>query len=224
MSLIDYEIKEIDSTSTYWPSDVKGITKLWCAGNLELLKKPSVSIVGTRHPSEKGRERTKRIVDALGPEYVITSGLALGIDGTAHLQALSKGFETIAVLGTPIDCFYPSEHEKLQKIIAEKGLVVSQFETGSMTKPYCFMKRNLLMSQISRFTVLVESSDSGGGVGQARYTAKQGKSVVVFSDVYLDKSLTWPQSIPEIVVVSSEEKIISEVNKANIPVQMLLFQ
>ena len=223
MTDLGYSIVTIDRTSEYWPQDVTDIEKLWCAGNLSLLKKQSVSIVGTRKPTEKGKEFARQTVDELGHNYVIVSGLAQGIDATAHLEALAKGFDTIAVLATPINRFYPPEHEQLQKMIANKGLLVSQFEIGSKTGKYCFVKRNLLMSRISAFSVVAQANDGGGAVTQAKYTDKQDKAVVVSADTYFDETLAWPHQIKNAVVVSMPSEIEKQVVKAMQPEQPSLF-
>lgn len=172
--------KVLENTDSLWPGRVTCCRRLWYIGNIELLSKQGVSIVGTRKPSERGQSLARECTDVLGQNYVIVSGLASGIDGITHLEALSKGYDTIAVIGTPIDQCYPKEHEKLQQLIAQKGLVISMFEIGLPVEKYFFMKRNLLMSQISIASVVVEDTLLGGAMGQARYALKEGNKVYTF--------------------------------------------
>lgn len=213
---MSYGFDVIDNKSPLWPDKITCTDRLWYAGDLSLLSKDSVSIVGTRQMSEKGRNLSQKCVDLLCGEFVIVSGLALGIDGTAHARALSNNSKTIAVIGTPIDCFYPKEHEQLQQLIAEKGLVISQFEIGTKTERYCFMKRNLLMSQISRASVVIEDPLGGGAMGHASYALKQGRKVFVF-DFENYKALKGS------VLVSSPEEIVRILHTPETVVQPELF-
>lgn len=201
-----YSFNVIENTDPQWPKRVSCCQKLWYAGNIELLSKQGVSIVGTRNPSETGRIRAEECTDVLGQNYIIVSGLASGIDGIAHLEALSKGYNTIAVIGTPIDQYYPKEHERLQQLIAQKGLVLSMFEPGSKVEKYFFMKRNLLMSQISIASVVVEDTLLGGAMGQARYALKEGNKVYTF-DFENYKALKGS------VLVNSPQTVLMDISK-----------
>ena len=201
------DVKIISSEDEQWVPDITGVPFLYVRGDVSLLKRPSISVVGTRQPSAEGIEATKKTVDMLGSEYVIVSGLAKGIDGAAHIEALAKNFRTIAVLGTPINVYYPPEHEQLQEYIAKDNLVVSQFGPSRAVQQYFFMERNLTMSQISQGSVVVESSDAGGGVKQAQYSEKQGKPVFIFKNVYDNAQLDWPKRFESPVVVPSFEML-----------------
>ena len=191
-----------------WPVGVKDVPFLYMRGDTGLLTRPGVSIVGTRHPSDRGVRLAREAASVVGNYgYPIVSGLATGIDGVAHIQALADEKPTVAVIGTPIDCFYPPEHEKLQNMIAERGLVVSRFSPCVRTQKYYFMVRNLLMSQLSLASIVVESTDGGGGVSQAKYCEKQGKKVIIFREVYEDRSRMWPRSFSDPAVVARAEDI-----------------
>ncbi len=206
------DVQIISPENEIWPSAVTDVPFLYIQGNPQLLKRPSISIVGTRQATERGIQRTRDCVDELGPEYVIVSGLARGIDGAAHIQALAKGYNTIAVLGTPVNTYYPSEHEQLQSLISMYGLVVSQFAPCRRVMQYFFMQRNLTMSQIStEGSLLIESSDNGGGVKQAKYSEQLHKNVFIFKDVYDDPSLKWPKTFEAPVLVSGEKYVMESV-------------
>lgn len=191
----------------FWPQDVVDYPFLYLKGKKELLQKKGLSIVGTRMPSDRGIELTKQAVDAVGKEYTIVSGLAKGIDGAAHIQALGMGFDTIAVIGTPIDEYYPKEHRQLQDLIAEYGLVVSPFAPSRQTQQYFFISRNNVMSEIASGSLIVESSDTGGGVKQAYCSEKQEKPVFIFRETYENKELTWPKEFEDPVVIDDPLQI-----------------
>ena len=204
---VKYDFDFITPQSPHWPEDVQDLQKLWFCGDISLLDEPGLSIVGTRHPSSRGMQLTRDAVDAIGDEFVIVSGLALGIDGTAHIQALARNFRTVAVLGTPIDAVYPKEHEMLQEMVAKCGLLVSQFEPGTKVQKYFFMQRNLTMSRISKASLVVESGDGGGGVSQARYSEAGGKPVLIFRETYENRTYLWPRSFSSPVIVDKPKDI-----------------
>lgn len=203
------DVQIISPENAIWPQSVTDVPFLYIQGNALLLQRPSISIVGTRQASDKGMERTRQCVDNLGMDYVIVSGLARGIDGAAHIQALSKGYDTIAVIGTPLNTFYPPEHENLQRLISMHGLVVSQFAPCRRVQQYFFIQRNLTMSKLStEGTILIESADNGGGVKQAKYSEELNRNVFIFKDVYADPALNWPKTFKEPVLVSDSSFIL----------------
>ena len=202
------DVRILKEGDLQWPVDVSDVPFLYLRGDAGLLATDGVSIVGTRHPSDRGMELAKQAATQLGNYgYTIVSGLALGIDGVAHIRALADEKPTIAVIGTPIDVCYPPQHEKLQALISQSGLVVSRFSPCVPTQKYYFMQRNLLMSQISRASLVVESDDGGGGVSQAKYAEKQGKKVIIYREVYENRTYLWPRSFKEPAVVDKAEDI-----------------
>ena len=198
-----------------WPADVKDVPFLYLRGKRSLLKKKGVCIVGARHPSDRGIELTRSTATEVGRAgYTVISGLAVGIDGCAHLQALADEKPTLAVIGTPVNSVYPQEHEKLQELIAQYGLVVSRFSPCLKTQRYYFMLRNLLMSQIGIASVIMEEDDGGGAVSQAKYSEKQNKKVFIFREHYDNESYVWPRSFRNPVVVSDVLQIITKLKAA----------
>lgn len=112
---------------------------LFLRGNIGLLKEKIVSVVGSRGASEDGMRKTNRLARHLGNAgIVVASGLARGIDTAAHKATIEYHYPTIAVLGTPITRAYPKENEQLQRIISQKGLVVSQFPPSSQVQRWFF--------------------------------------------------------------------------------------
>ncbi|MDJ0274432.1 MAG: DNA-protecting protein DprA [Aigarchaeota archaeon] len=129
---------------------------------------PRVSVVGTRQPTDEGIAFARRLVENLVRERVIiVSGLARGIDTVAHRTALEKGGRTIAVLGTPLDRFYPPENRELQLMLMREHLVISQFPIGSPVTRKNFVLRNRTMALISNATVIVEAGEKSGVISQA---------------------------------------------------------
>ena len=100
---------------------------LYFQGIWDLVYTKSVSVIGTRNPSEKGIARTRRLVKNLAEDgFTIVSGLASGIDTAAHTAAIENGGRTTGVIGTPISATYPKENRALQKHIAKEHLLISQ--------------------------------------------------------------------------------------------------
>ena len=154
----------ISRESTMWPKQVSMFAYiprfLYVQGDVNLLKQPIVSVIGTRSPSLEGRKLAYQSALALAKaNFVVASGLALGIDAIAHKSVLSEGQKTIAVIGTPLNQAYPAEHKELQAIIGEQGAVVSRFGPATRTQKFHFLLRNRLMSALSLASVVVEDRD-----------------------------------------------------------------
>ena len=193
----------LEPSSPLWPVGVKDVPFLYLLGDSSLLATPGISVVGTRNPSNRGMTLAREVVDSLGSSgFTVVSGLAMGIDGVAHIEALAKDFKTIGVIGTSVCEAYPPKHEKLQALVAEHGLLISQFAPSRDVQQYYFMQRNLLMSQISQGSFVIESRDGGGGVKQAQYSEKQGKKVFILKETYDNRTFLWPRKFKDPVIVN----------------------
>lgn len=138
---------------------------LFLRGDVTLLKTPSVTIVGARRATARGRDVAQRLGAALGRAGVtVTSGMALGIDGAAHRGALSRGGKTIAVLGRGADQAYPRTNRGLFEDIIAKGLVVSEFLPGTEALPHHFPRRNRLLAGLAHTIVVVEAAMKSGSL------------------------------------------------------------
>lgn len=143
---------------------------------------PVISIVGTRDMSPYGREWCEKIVKGLS-EYpvrpVIASGLAFGVDITAHLAALACGLPTIAVLPVGIDEVYPRSHTVAADKIAasESGALVTDYPPGTIPIPRNFLRRNRIIAGLSCVTILIESRVRGGGMMTSRLSFDYGRTV-----------------------------------------------
>jgi DNA processing protein len=125
----DYKVNLLINNTFDYPSKLKDaqepVEVLYYSGNLDLLNCRSVAIVGTRNPSPEGLKRTEKLTNFLVKDgFTIVSGLAQGIDTKAHTTAINAKGKTIAVIGTPLNNFYPKENENLQKYIAKQFLLV----------------------------------------------------------------------------------------------------
>jgi DNA processing protein len=151
---------------------------LFCQGDVELLKLPQLAIVGARSATPQGLENARAFAAELARRgLVVTSGLALGIDGAAHKGALEADGLTIAVCATGLDRVYPASHKKLAHQIAEKGLLTSEFPPGTPGRAEHFPRRNRLISGLSLGTLVVEAAHESGSLITARLASEQGREV-----------------------------------------------
>lgn len=154
-------------------------------GRTELLFRPALAIVGSRNASAAGLRLARDISAGLGEAgIIIVSGLARGIDGSAHRGALETG--TIAVLAGGIDHIYPPEHESLHREIAETGLLVSERPLSAIPTARCFPRRNRIISGLSLGTLVVEAALRSGSLITARYALEQNRDVMAVPGSPLD--------------------------------------
>lgn len=172
---------------------------LYYQGDWELVETPSVAIVGTRSPSPEGELNAKRIAHALAKKgFTIVSGLAKGIDTAAHTAAIKAGGKTIAVIGTPINDYYPRENKPLQDIIAKNYLLISQVpflryrQQSYKTNRLFFPARNVTMSALTQATIIVEAGNTSGTLVQARAALNQGRKLFILESCFRKPELTWP--------------------------------
>jgi len=151
---------------------------LFIDGDVEILAKKSLGVVGTRNPSQYGRNQTRAIVSELASGgFSIVSGMARGIDSEAHKAALDQGGTTVAVLGCGLDVVYPRENKDLKKRIAEKGAVVSEFPFETPPEAKNFPRRNRIISGLSLGTLVVEAGYKSGALITAAYASDQNREV-----------------------------------------------
>ncbi|CAA6605335.1 Predicted Rossmann fold nucleotide-binding protein [Rhodospirillaceae bacterium LM-1] len=160
-----------------WLKATEDAPPLVCVlGNLHLLQKPMVGIVGARNASINGRRFAKRLAESLGAAgIVVASGMARGIDGAAHEGALANG--TVAVLAGGVDNIYPPEHADLYRRIVDAGAVMSEMPPGTVPQASHFPRRNRIVSGLSLGLVVVEAAAKSGSLITARLAAEQGREV-----------------------------------------------
>jgi DNA processing protein len=153
---------------------------LFGIGDIALLNEPQVAIVGSRKPTPIGDRVTRSISQDLASlGVVVTSGMALGIDGVAHQAALAAGGASIAVLGNGLDTIYPSRHRALFEKLSAHGLLVSEYPLGVKPSRHTFPQRNRIVSGLSHGVVIVEAAERSGTLITARLAMEQNRDVMV---------------------------------------------
>ncbi|RDX37013.1 DNA-protecting protein DprA [Kangiella sp. HD9-110m-PIT-SAG07] len=151
---------------------------LFVQGHKELLKQHQIAIVGTRNPTHQGKDNATEFARTLARAgAVITSGLALGVDGFAHQAVLDQNLPTIAVAGTGLDRVYPARHKAMAQEIVEKGAIVSEFALGTGVRATHFPARNRIISGMSLGTLVVEAAVKSGSLITARLAMEQSREV-----------------------------------------------
>lgn len=170
---------------------------LYVAGRPEiLLAGARVSIVGSRKASKQGLDNAWTLSEQLSLRgVVIVSGLAEGIDTSAHMAAIGANGRTVGVLGTPLDEFYPAKNRGLQTLIMREHLCISQFPTGAPSMRGNFPMRNRTMALISDATVIVEAGEKSGSLHQGWEALRLGRPLFLFESIFEDTSLTWPKEM-----------------------------
>ncbi len=151
---------------------------LFCRGDIAALLPPQIAIVGSRNASPAGLATARAFAaDLAAAGFVITSGMALGIDAMAHEGALAAGGRTVAVLGCGADQIYPRRHARLAADIRAQGCIVSEFLPGTPPLAPHFPLRNRIISGLSLGVLVVEAAPDSGSLITARFAAEQGREV-----------------------------------------------
>ncbi|WP_263263603.1 DNA-processing protein DprA [Pseudomonas sp. RIT-PI-S] len=176
-----HHVLAIDSPT--YPALLKEIPNppalLFVAGDPGVLERPQLAMVGSRRASAPGLDTARAFSRSLASAgFVITSGLAVGIDGAAHRAALDAGGATVAVLGSGLENIYPQRHLRLASAIAEQGgALVSEFPLDSPPTRETFPQRNRIISGLSLGVLVVEANIASGSLITARLAAEQGREV-----------------------------------------------
>ncbi len=188
-------------------------TLLYIVGNAEVLYLPALSIVGSRNPTRGGNENAYEFAKHLGQSgFCIVSGLAQGIDTSAHQGALDAGAMTVAFLGHGIDRVYPSANRDLAHRISQNGALVSEYPLGSPPRREHFPQRNRLISGLTLGTLVIEAARYSGSLITARLAGEQGREVFAIpGSIHNPLSRGCHQLIKQgAKLVESAEDIVSE--------------
>ncbi len=167
---------------------------LWARGDIRLLRREAVGVVGARIASAGGQRIARGLAQQLGQAgFVIVSGLARGIDAAAHAGSLETG--TVAVLGGGVDDVYPSENAGLYDQIVERGCVVSESPMGARAQARDFPRRNRIISGLSRGIIVVEAEIRSGSLITARLANEQGRDVFAVPGSPLDPRSKGPNEL-----------------------------
>ncbi|MGQ9920197.1 MAG: DNA-processing protein DprA [Desulfobacca sp.] len=151
---------------------------LYLLGTIEPADAMAIAIVGTRKPSHYGRKTGYRLAAELAQRGVtVVSGLARGIDTTAHQGAVEAGGRTLAVLGCGLDIVYPPENKELYRLIPRHGALLSEFPLGTPPEARNFPRRNRLISGLAQGVVIVEAGEQSGTHITANFALEQGREI-----------------------------------------------
>ncbi len=169
-------IKQIDFCIDELKSMKKYPKELFFMGNISLLKKRKISIVGTRKPNSYTKEFTYKLSQRLSNSgFCIVSGAALGVDTLAH-KACGED-NTIAVMANGLDIKYPAINKNLILNIEQKGLVLSTYEAGVKARPYTFVLRNELVVALGEILIVSQADEKSGSLSSVKYALDMGKKV-----------------------------------------------
>ena len=166
-------------------------------GNLEVLTKPGVAMVGTRHPTPYGSGMAERLAcDLAAQGLVIISGMARGVDTASHRGAISAKGKTVAVFGTGVDVIYPKENTRLaEQILALGGALISEFPLGTFAAPQNFPIRNRIISGMSVGVLVLEAAEYSGTRITARCALEQNRDVFAVPGNVTNKNSWGPNTL-----------------------------
>ena len=180
---------------------------LFAIGRTELMPTPSIGVVGTRNPTPYGMAAAERLsADLSRAGLTIISGMARGIDASAHQATLKDGGDTIAVLGCGVDIAYPSNNRRLYDDIAKKGLLLSEFPIAAPAFPQNFPIRNRIVSGLSVGVLIVEGAQHSGSAITAKLAMDQGREVFAVPGNITSK-MSWG---PNLLIKDGGAKLVQE--------------
>ncbi|MFC7294606.1 DNA-processing protein DprA [Marinobacter aromaticivorans] len=151
---------------------------LYTRGDRRLLSREQIGIIGSRNATVAGLDHARRFAAELSERgLLVTSGLALGVDGAAHAGALDAGHATVAVIGCGLDRIYPNQHRRLGERVIENGVMVSEYPPGTPARAAHFPQRNRIISGLGRGILVVEAGLKSGSLITARLALEQGREV-----------------------------------------------
>lgn len=178
-------VEIIDYDDDQFPAQLRELATppllLYYRGSLSKINtKFCIGVVGSRRPSAYGIKVTEKIVGELtAAGIIVVSGLAFGIDITAHRSSLKNNGTTVAVVPSGVDelSIYPQSHSRIANTITERGCIISECPPGSSTLPYCFLARNRIIAGLCRGVVIVECAEKSGALMTARYARDENRVV-----------------------------------------------
>jgi len=200
---LDKNVKILIYGDAYWPNQINDFPYptrvLYCLGDVSLLKKQNIAIIGSKSPKQENIVKLDKLVATLiKSEIIITSGLELGTQGHASAKSLSNFAPIIGVIATSFDSYHPKEHRIIQDYIAkEGGLLVTRVAPNDNNLKWNILLRNRLMSALSNGIFILEDVDGGGSITLADYSLKNNRKVYFFSSQKKDETILWPNLLIE---------------------------
>lgn len=185
---------------SYYPVPLQHISDppptLTVSGQLGALEGVGIAFVGSRFPSPYGRSMAESLAGPLAKAgIVVVSGMAKGIDSTAHRAAIENGGLTVAVLGTGMDRIYPAESRELAESIPAQGALVTELAPGSPPLPGNFPRRNRIIVGMSLAVVVIEGELRSGSLVSARLAGEEGRQLLAVPGRAFDKLAAGPLSL-----------------------------
>ncbi|HMG03540.1 MAG TPA: DNA-processing protein DprA [Edaphobacter sp.] len=170
---------------------------LWIRGDVQLLSRPGIAVVGTRHPSPYGTGMAEMLSrDLAARRLTILSGMARGVDTAAHKGALEARGKTVAVWGTGIDVIYPKENKRLaEQILESGGAIMSEYPLGTFPAPQNFPIRNRILSGMSVGVLVIEAAEHSGTRITARLAMEQNRDVYAVPGNVTNKNAWGPNTL-----------------------------
>ena len=177
---------------------------LYYMGNLDYINTRSVAVVGTRKPTKDGLARAAKLVKLLVQDnFTVVSGLAEGIDTQAHTTAIEAGGRTIAIIGTPLNKYYPKQNKEIQDLIARDHLLLSQVpfwrynQQDYRMNRFFFPERNKTMSALTEATIIIEAGETSGTLVQAKAALYQKRKLFILDSCFQNPKITWPRKFEQ---------------------------
>lgn len=229
-NLQNQNIKTTTAFSADYPQKLKDIdnppTVLYYRGDLNLLDKPSLSIVGSRKCTAYGAKVARYYVKELAAHnFVIISGMALGIDEVAHRAAFEFDTKTVAVLGSGFNHIYPPQHLALSKTIEEEGLLITEFPPDATPQPYHFPMRNRVVSGLADGVLIVEAGRKSGTHTTLNHALDQGKKIyIVPNDIFSFSSVGSNEMLKSLqgALTTSPKDILDDFGLGGLPTEETL--
>lgn len=212
------KITVLEISEEAYPNELRNIPDpppfLWVRGQLPYLLK-TIGIVGTRKITQYGKRNTERFTQELAQnQFTIISGLAMGIDSVAHSETIKNNGITIAVLGSGVDKIYPRCNENLaQKILTNKGCIVSEYPLGTRPLKHHFPARNRIISGLSKGVLVVEGGVKSGALITAKFALEQGREVFAIPSMIYQNCLSGTNQLirkGEAKLIEKTEHILEE--------------
>lgn len=195
---------------------------LFYKGKADLNASQVIAVVGTRTPTDYGKQATEKLIkEFTGMDVLVVSGLAYGIDATAHKTALTFGLKTVGVLGHGLDSIYPPAHRSLTKdILEQEGGLLTEFRSATRPEKHNFPARNRIVAGMSDATVIVETDHKGGSIITAELANTYNKDVFAYPGKTTDvKSRGCNNLIKtnKAVLLTNTQELLQVMKWANIP-------
>ena len=180
--LQEQKVKVITILDGGYPQRLKEIylppIVLFYRGNLSLINRRAVAVVGSRDHSKYAKDCIREIIPALvKDDIVVISGLARGVDTLAHEETLKANGSTIAVIGSGLDVVYPLENSKLYDLIAKRGLILSEYPLQSLPLKFHFPYRNRIIAGLSHGVCVIEAKEKSGSLITANLALSENREV-----------------------------------------------